>query len=254
MKDPNVFGKPKNLALVFLRMDSSMVTRSAIALGEVASSIRVENTRSLATDTHQTRKAVVGHSTRIGLALEVFGHRTIWPTRIEIKIDSLAGVGSTSRVVISRGVESYVTEFSFGYTESMNVDASTLGTGQPPAFLRWQTQRNTASSNKKEKDALSSCLPISKKMAQLLRHFAKHREEDEAVPWRELKTHVEGFRDKISTETFDDGKDCLKYGTDNIRFENCPDQVNRKTYLRSMQGRSERVRINPKLQNNVRNF
>ena len=44
----------------------------------------------------------------------------------------------------------------------------------------------------------------------------------------ELKTHFEGFRDKISTETFDDGKDCLKYGTDNIRSENCLDQVNRK--------------------------
>ena len=67
-----------------------------------------------------------------------------------------------------------------------------------------------------------------------------------------LKTHFEGFRDKISTETFDDGKDCLKYGTDIIRFENCLDQVNRKTDLRSMQGHFKRVRINPKLQNNVR--
>ena len=82
---------------------------------------------------------------------------------IEINIGSLVGVGSTSSVVISRGVERYVTEFSFGYTESMNFDASTLGTGQPLAFLRWQTQRNTASSNKKEKDELSSCLPISDK-------------------------------------------------------------------------------------------
>ena len=68
----------------------------------------------------------------------------------------------------------------------------------------------------------------------------------------ELKTHVEGFRDKISTETFVDGKECLKYRTDNIRFENCLDQVNRKTYSRSMQGHSNRVRINPKLQNHVR--
>ena len=68
----------------------------------------------------------------------------------------------------------------------------------------------------------------------------------------ELKTHFEGFRDKISTKTFDDGKDRLKYGTDNISFENCLDQVNRKTYLRSIQGHSKRVRINPKLQNNVR--
>ena len=106
---------------------------------------------------------------------------------IEIKIGSLAGVGSTPWVVISRGVESYVTGFSFGYTESMNVDASTLGTGQPPAFQRWQTQRNTASSSKKEKDELSSCMPISKKMAQVLRHFPKHRDEDEAVPWGSIE-------------------------------------------------------------------
>ena len=88
---------------------------------------------------------------------------------IEINIDSLAGDGLTSWVVISRGVESYVTEFSFGYTESLNVDASTLVTEQTPAFLRWQTQRNTASSNKKEKDELSSCLPITEKMAPVLR-------------------------------------------------------------------------------------
>ena len=54
---------------------------------------------------------------------------------IEMNIGSLAGVGSTSSVVISRGVERYVTEFSFGDTEAMYVDTSTLGTGQLAAFL-----------------------------------------------------------------------------------------------------------------------
>ena len=68
---------------------------------------------------------------------------------------------------------------------------------------------------------------------------------------KELKTHFEGFRDKIPTETFEDWKDCLTYGTDKIRFENCLDQTNRKTYLRSMQGHSGGVRTDSKLQHNV---
>ena len=183
MKDSYTFRKPNMLAIVCLRMDSSKVTRTAGALGEVGI-VKSCREYTLPRDQYPSYPkssdcTQYQNWTCCGkyLVTAQFGRHGI-----EMNIGSLAGVGSTSSVVISRGVERYVTEFSFGDTEAMNVDTSTLGTGQLAAFLPWQTQRNAASSNNKEKGELSSCLPITEKMAQVLRHSPKHSEEDEAVP------------------------------------------------------------------------
>ena len=223
-------------------------------------------TLTVETSTDHTQTGVIGNKTRIGPVLEVLIKVQFGRYGIEIKIDSLAGDGSKSWVVISRGVERFVTELSPDCTEPMNVDTTTLGPGQPDAFLSWQAQRTTTSKEKDEHipinqrnwghifgvdKVLSSCFPISKKMSQLLRHFQRHREEDGAVPWRQLMKHFQGFRDRVSTWTFEDWQDCVKYGTDKIRFEYCLDQHGRITYWRSIQDHSGGVRVDPTLRTNV---
>ena len=104
------------------------------------------------TITNHIRKGVVGNNTRIGPVLNVLVTAQFGPNRFEIKMGSVARDGSESWVVISRGVESHVTEPSFKCTEPIDVDTSTPGTEQPAAFLPWQAQRGTTSSSKKEND------------------------------------------------------------------------------------------------------
>ena len=63
------------------------------------------------------------------LATEHFGRYGI-----ETKIDSVMDDETQSCVVISRGVEKYVTELAWDHSEPMHCDEMSRGTGRPVAF------------------------------------------------------------------------------------------------------------------------
>ena len=163
-------------------------------------------------------KGVIGNSTKIGPVLEVLVTVHYGRYGIAINADSLAKCASEPWVVISRGVEGYVTELSLDCTEPMYVDTSALDTGKRVAFIPWKVQR-CASSPSREDDVcipidhrkwefirsvvkvIKVCYPISKRMTALLRHFPYLREQDGAVPWGKIVVHFEGFPCQVANWT-----------------------------------------------------
>ena len=152
---------------------------------------------------------------------------------MEIKIDASAKDGSRSWVVISWGVERYVTELSLDCTDTMHVDADTLSTGKPVAFLPWKGQQGASSSSQKEEahtpkhqrkweyipsadKVMDTCRLVSKRMEGILRHAPIFRVQDAAFSWEKLITYIEKFRGQIANWSTEQWIGCLKKGTDKI--------------------------------------
>ena len=126
------------------------VTGSAVALEGLG-------IRSLCRDYSHPRdasylKGVIGRNTKIGTAMGVLVTNQFDRYGVEIKIDSLANDGSQSWVVISRGVERYVTEIFLDCTRR---STSTQARSARRAFVPRNGQQ-VASSSSQQDDALHS--------------------------------------------------------------------------------------------------
>ena len=147
-------------------------------------------------------KGVRRDNTRIGPVLDVLVTAHFGRYGSEVNIDALARDGSTSWVVIiCNGALD-------GMQEPMYVDSVTFGTGKPVACMQRRAKSSSLFSGKNQHilieqrnwehipgvdRVLSHCLPISRRMIFLLRHFPKLRDRVGEVHREELTKHFEGL-------------------------------------------------------------
>ena len=195
---------------------------------------------------------------------------------IEVLIDSLASDGSKSWVVIRRGVGLCVTELPTECTRSMHADicagVNAAQSAERPAIDMAQHAQSQARPLA-DLGMPNVCrllygsgtvfLAWMKWCRSFLR-FGSGRSLSYFIHFQcELKTNAfigihrcktpRDFVNSLPAGPSTTEEHCLMNGTDRIRSEYCLGRNNRMKYMRSMQGHSRGVLIQPKLQNNVEN-
>ena len=209
----------------------------------------------------------MGQNIKIGPMYDVLVTRQHGRYRTEVMIYSLAKDGSTSQVVISRSADGYVRELSMGCTQPTYADCSAVNSGKPDAYITQREQSKPVYNNTDDRDIPTvnrrcqhvpgedrvslGCPAISMRMTFLLPNAVNLPEQHGRIHWETAIQNVQGVPEQNVSWNFEERKNCLINGTDNIRCESCLDQNNRIRYMWSVQGHSRGVQKGPTLQNNV---
>ena len=142
---------------------------------------------------------MIKNDTKIDPVLETLATLHVGRNGIEIKTHSMMNDGTEHWVVISRGIERYVTELTLDQHQPMRVDRIAVSIGRFVTFIPWKKQSQASSSfspmyapvpideithGVRMVDDL--CYPVWKFVARIQRHYSELRELDGAIAWRKL--------------------------------------------------------------------
>ena len=172
-------------------------------------------------DKRSEPKGFIRGNTRICPALEVEIAKQFDCHGIEINIDSMQKDRTQFWMVISGGVDKYVTEFSQENNES--------GRKNPP-FRRLLTLENSTI---------------------ILRHEGYLREDDGAIEWEKWLPVVHREHPEVQNWTKQMWIDHLEKGSNEKRFQYCLESSGNILNMRAIQGHSRGNNVDPSLQDNV---
>ena len=171
-----------------------------------------------------------------------------------------------SHVSLSAGARC-VTELAVDHVGPMRFDPHCMSSGRPGA---WTMQPHVSTSSLSRTDApipmeqrtwehisglqrvVEASYPVAKHLTNLLRHHPELREEDGAVEWNQLLFQFQ--RSHFPKMSADGGREnrLFAFREAATRQYLCKCSVGVSQYMRSLQGHSGGVRVDPKLQSNGR--
>ena len=209
---------------------------------------------------------------RIGPVLEVTTNFQHFKYGIEIRIKFVNQDDSHSWVRISYGTVKYVIDSIEDNTENP-ADPQEEQISQTSTSVVAARSKAKAKPQPRELAGTTATIPIhqrrwidiepskqdldsydlSKKVINLLRHNQTlQREEDGAIEFCKIKSHLRNHHSQIQNWSDDRWKACLAAGGGSKRrYQYCSDNLGTIIYLRALQGHTGRNLIDPLLQDNV---